>query len=419
MVRMKQKHYIRISPDIDVLYIDKEDCCYCGYGDEIYNGELELDPLFCFAMPGIEEWLTRYVIATDFANTTTDPSFDWLTWHYEGLCFAKAIWEEIPRAFTLYYEPPYEDRSQTIIGTIEINEHIDILIDQLKARASHKITEPSFTNHVDFKARRENNEIILSFQINSLRTEVSIPFNRLSDIRKWLKDIIAGNSATCNVYPSGFRFHFFRQTVGSHPEMGQFWIENSRTHDKPFQAYVNIEDFIRGLYLSLLTELGFHIYKDIDNYLSEDEKVNAWVPYNRLKSRLIESYISNQKPMEDDDNTFINETYMMFPEWGGCIFWDTMGVGSGDDEIIYRDENKESDIKLDVPGLKKWSEYYDNHDDSQSFEEYWHEGWELAKLVRKQLPEHIDLFYMCYDPKQPDAIINYHCELPKIVVPKQ
>lgn len=123
--------------------------------------------------------------------------------------------------------------------------------------------------------------------------------------------------------------------------------------------------------------------------------------------------------MKDEDNTSVNETYVMFPEWGGCIFWDTMEVGSGNDECIYRDENSGSDIKLNIPGLKKWSEFYDNHDDSQSFEEYWHEGWELAKLVRKQLPEHIDLFYMCYDPKQPDAIINYHYELPKIVVPKQ
>ena len=416
---MKQNHYIKISPDIDVLYIDQEDCCYSAYGDEIYNGELELGPLFCFAMPGIEEWLTRYEIATDFANTTTDPSFDWLTWHYEGLCFAKAIWEQMPRAFTLYYEPPYEDRSQTLIGTIEVNEHIDILIDQLKARASHKITAPSFTKHVDFKVGLEKNEIILSFQINRLQTEVKIPFDRLSGIRKWMKEIIAGNNPTCNLYPSDLRLHFFRQTVGSHPEMGQFWIENSRTHDKPFQAYVNIKDFIKGQYLSLLTELGFHIYKSIDNYPSEDEKVNAWKPYNQLKSRLIESYISDQESMEDDDNTFINETYMMFPEWGGCIFWDTMGVGSGDDEFIYRDGNEESDIKLDVPGLKKWSDFYDNHDDSQSFEEYWREGWELAKLVRKQLPEHIDLFYMCYDPKQPDTITDYHCELPKIVVPKQ
>ncbi len=32
---MKQKRYIRLSPDFDVLYIDQESCCYDAYGDEI------------------------------------------------------------------------------------------------------------------------------------------------------------------------------------------------------------------------------------------------------------------------------------------------------------------------------------------------------------------------------------------------
>lgn len=105
---MKQKRYIRLSPDFDVLYIDQESCCYDAYGDEIYNDNLELGPLFCFAMPGIEEWQKRYMYATDFSKTTTDPSFDWLTWHYEGLCFAKAIWEQMPKAFTLYYKREFE-----------------------------------------------------------------------------------------------------------------------------------------------------------------------------------------------------------------------------------------------------------------------------------------------------------------------
>lgn len=109
----------------------------------------------------------------------------------------------------------------------------------------------------------------------------------------------------------------------------------------------------------------------------------------------------------------------MFPDWGGCIFWDTMGVGSGDAENIYLNDTDDSEIKLNIPGLEKWSEFYDNHDDSQTFEEYWLEGWELAKLVRRQLPDNIDLFYMCYNPKQPNAIMDYNSNLPRIIVPKQ
>lgn len=105
----------------------------------------------------------------------------------------------------------------------------------------------------------------------------------------------------------------------------------------------------------------------------------------------------------------------MFPDYGGCIFWDTMGVGVGDSKELYLETDN---IKLNVPGLDRWSDFYDNHDKSQTFEEYWQEGWELAKIVRQQLPDNIDLYYMCYDPKQPERKIDYNCLLPHIIVPK-
>ncbi len=92
LIPMK-KTYIRISPDIDVLCINSDSCCASAYGDEIYNDSPWLGPRFSIVVPGIEEWVKRYEDATDFAETTTEPSFDWISWHYEGLCFAKAIWE--------------------------------------------------------------------------------------------------------------------------------------------------------------------------------------------------------------------------------------------------------------------------------------------------------------------------------------
>lgn len=415
---MKQKNYIVIDPDIDVLYSDSEGCCYSPFGDEICNEDLELGPRFRFLIPGIEEWHKRYELATDFTETTTDSSFDWQTWHYEGLCFAKAIWKQMPRSFSLYYKPPYEDRSHTV-GEIEIDDHIDILIDKLGKNAARRISVPSFTDNVDFQTRRGNKEVLLLFQKNQLKTEVTIPFYRLSELRHWLKGIIAGNCSTNSLVLHGFYLHFFRQTVGSHPEMGRFWIENPRTHDILFNAYVNIKNFIKGVYLSLMTELGFDFYESVDDCPSGDERVRVWTPYNHLKSRIVESFITGLDPVADKANTFVNKTYVMFPDWGGCIFWDTMGVGSGNAENIYLNDTDDFKINLNIPGLKKWSEFYDNHDDSQTFEEYWLEGWELAKLVRRQLPDNIDLFYMCYDPKQPNAIMDYNSNLPRIIVPKQ
>ncbi len=102
---MNKKPYIRISPDIDVLFVDGDSCCASAYGDEISNDSPWLGPRFSIVVPGIDEWVRRYEDATDFAETTTEPSFDWISWHYEGLCFAKAIWEQMPRCYTLYYDP--------------------------------------------------------------------------------------------------------------------------------------------------------------------------------------------------------------------------------------------------------------------------------------------------------------------------
>lgn len=411
---MKKKHCIRISPDYDVLYMDSEKCCYSALGDEICNEELGLQPYFRFVIPGIEEWRRRYELATDFAATTTDSTFDWKSWHYEGLCFAKAIWEHLPRCYSLYYEPPFEDKSATI-GFIEIDAQIDTLIERLHKDVSHEVSVPSFTDNIEFKVERGMQQVKILFRINKMEVEISIPFTRLSGVRNWLKCIIEGNEPAITLQLPDRNLYFFRQTIGSHLEMGQFWVMKSSGREILFQAYVNTKEFVRGMYLSLMTELGFYLYDDIE-YPSGEERLSIWNPYNSLKSRLIELFITNQVLLVDDENeTSVNETFVMFPEYGGCIFWDTMGFGTGDYDELYSDSGT---VKIDVPGLKKWSEFYDNHDDSQTFDEYWHEGWELAKQVRQQLPDNIDLYYMCFDPKQPHTIVDYNCTLPRILVPK-
>lgn len=138
--------------------------------------------------------------------------------------------------------------------------------------------------------------------------------------------------------------------------------------------------------------------------------------YNDLKSRKIEAYISGIEIREDGIQSYVNESFVMFPDWGGCIFWDTMGVGSGDFDELNTDNG---DFKLNVPGLQKWCDFYDNHDNSQTFEQWWQEGWKLVKEIRRQLPDRIDLYYMCFDPKSPDEIIDYNSWLPRIIVPRE
>lgn len=241
---MQKKQFIRICPDIDVLYDDAEQCCSDGFGDEIENDELELGPRFSFVVPGVEEWLRRYVDATDFANTTTDPTFDWMTWHYEGLCFAKAIWEKLPRCYSLYYDPPYEDKSN-IISYMEIDEKIDVLIDYLKSRANHAKREPAIRNKVVFGVQRKEHALSVLFQVNLMKKVIDISYDSLCEVKKWLKSIIQTDEEIYRLWLSEYTLFYFKQTVGSHLDMGQLWIVYTKNKEPYFQAYVNTEEFVK------------------------------------------------------------------------------------------------------------------------------------------------------------------------------
>lgn len=243
-----EKHYIRICPDYDVLYSDAEGCCADAYGDEIANDDITLGPCFSIVVPGIEEWLRRYENATDFVETTTEPSFDWATWHYEGLCFAKAIWEELPRCYTLFYDPPFEDRSHTL-SCMEINEKVDEIIDQLCQKASHAKQPLSFKNHVDFHVLCKDCIMSLLFQTGKLKVEVPLSSYHLIGIRKWLDRIIEGTEKCIFLQILDYQLYFFMQTIGHHLDMGQFWIK--RNDKATFEAYVSVSEFVKGMLLAL------------------------------------------------------------------------------------------------------------------------------------------------------------------------
>lgn len=412
---MNKKPYIRISPDIDILFVDGDSCCASAYGDEISNDSPWLGPRFSIVVPGIDEWVRRYEDATDFAETTTEPSFDWISWHYEGLCFAKAIWEQMPRCYTLYYEPPFEDHSGTI-GEVIIDENVDSLIGRLRPLAKRTPAPLSRKDNIEYQLERKDDCVQITFRINNLVLGMPLSFKSLPGIKQWLKDIIDAKGEVCTIQLTGYNLHYARQTVGFHPEMGRFWISKNYPYNDEFSAYVDTKEFVRSFYLSLMTELGFGIYEDIDNHPEGEERNAVWKPYNDLKSRKIEAYISGIEIREDGIQSYVNESFVMFPDWGGCIFGDTMGVGSGDFDELSTDNG---DFKLNVPGLQKWGDFYDNHDNSQTFEQWWQEGWKLAKEIRRQLPDRIDLYYMCFDPKSPDEIIDYNSWLPRIIVPRE
>lgn len=179
---MDKKPYIRISPDIDALYIDSDSCCAIAFGDEICNECPSMGPRFSIVVPGIEEWVQRYVYATDFVETTTDSSFDWITWHYEGLCFAKAVWEQMPRCYELYYEPPFEDHSGTV-GKLLIDEKVDGLIDRLRPLANLASAPLSIKDNIVYKLERKGDSMLIRFRINNLVFNLPLSFKCLTGIK--------------------------------------------------------------------------------------------------------------------------------------------------------------------------------------------------------------------------------------------
>lgn len=64
----------------------------------------------------------------------------------------------------------------------------------------------------------------------------------------------------------------------------------------------------------------------------------------------------------------------------------------------------------------KLSKYYGNYGNSQTCKECWMKGWKLALQARKQIPLHIELFYMFYNPSMPGKIVDYDSDLLRILV---
>ena len=203
--------------------------------------------------------------------------------------------------------------------------------------------------------------------------------------------------------------------------MGQFEICKKFGEFPEFTAYVDTWLFVKGFYLSVMTALGFYFYPisldNDDEYPSGEERVKLWEPYNILKSARIEREISHllSSQLTDPNKEPINETFVMFPDCPGSLFFDTMGVCSGDEKGISSDFG---DIKLNVPGLREWVYEYDTVESHGCFDYYWEKGWELALRVRDQLPDNIDLYYMCYDPAHPYSKDDYNSSLPKVIVPR-
>lgn len=246
--------YIRISPDFDYLFIDGNGCCSTAYGDEISNEDFSLGPRFRIVIPGIEEWHRRYINSTDFAATKTDESFDWLSWHYEGLLFAKEIKRQLPSCFKLLYTAPFEDVSRLVPKEIEIDDGIDKLLSSLEVNANTH-HEFALKNRVLFFPEAQSNGLSLSICVGKLKIDFYIPQNRIDGLKSWLSDILKGEKGVVTLELPSAKLTFFQQIIGN-KAMGQFWTETSCSTIPEFAAYVNKYEFVDDFSTVANIELG-------------------------------------------------------------------------------------------------------------------------------------------------------------------
>lgn len=249
---MKQKPYIIISPDIDTLFIDANGCCSCAYGDEIDNDDYELGPCFSIVIPGIEEWLERYENATDFANISTDPNFDWKSWHVEGLRFAKQIRLQMPPVFDLFYRPPFEDTSGTLVEIEVDDKTVDDLIRKLGNSSSYENSEPAVKHHVRFNIISRNNHLYIESYVGKNKQCFSVATERLI---RWIKSIEVVEREVISIdVDKSLSLIFFNTTIGIHRNMGQFWIYDRNRKRSLLSAYVDKKEFIRNFRMSMEKE---------------------------------------------------------------------------------------------------------------------------------------------------------------------
>ena len=117
------KHIFYFEPDYDQLFYDPEEGY--SYYDTIYLSETEEIKLNI--SPALNDWLNKYIekvlfpcaagqISLDKLNKT----FDWKTFHEQGIKFAKEIKKQLPENIILKYTAPFEDKSGIITKEINI-----------------------------------------------------------------------------------------------------------------------------------------------------------------------------------------------------------------------------------------------------------------------------------------------------------
>ena len=215
----------------------------------------------------------------------------------------------------------------------------------------------------------------------------------------------------------------------THPTIGLFCLYDSACKEFPVVCLCSAKQLVFSLYSALLEyATGKHREKiSKDWYYTEHDAngnyvYNKWCFYNTIKSPLIEWFLYSNEGYRHKCPKFkptleINDVIHMWAEWGGGLFWRGKCCGNADG-IFVESEN----MRIDLTDLRELKEWYNEFDDStpedewpvEKYDKWFEKGWELAKVVRKRLPDNIDLHYQWRRYRLPKSF-DGNCDLPLIV----
>ena len=233
-------------------------------------------------IPGIMEWVARYRQATDFTTKTTNPEFDWISWHRDGLLFAREIYRNLPRNIPFRYEIPETDTSGIIEGFDVTEEAIDSLIENLQTPDTD--IEPVICDKVIILAKDDEGTLGIKFKIKDKNRDYvfHIEYPSMTFLKVFLEKIAMskGEPVGWDSKYSRSGMYFYPQTIGNMKHMGQFQMQLDGKSEPVIAAYVNSREFVRSIYRNIMPVLTSLADK---------------TPSQDLRSNIIEWYIDDER----------------------------------------------------------------------------------------------------------------------------
>ena len=212
---------------------------------------------YSIMLPGFMEWAQRYRNAFDAVNNQVHPDFDWERWHCDGLLFTKELFRRLPRHITVRYAKPIGDNSGLIKDFDVISEEqIDLLLAQLAYEQIDR--NPVFADIVVVGVKPEYEGVCVRFKTKGKYDSFTFSLEHegillLKDFLERIaiseKGIVVWESKT-----SENGMYLYPQEIGGFKHMYQLHIFSEK--ELVFSAYINVRDFVRSIYKSIMTNIG-------------------------------------------------------------------------------------------------------------------------------------------------------------------